>query len=105
MGLSTSRRLESRDREIIRRLLSWFGDHGRELPWRNSAMEPWQVLVVEILLQQTGADRIAAFAPSFLAEFPSLNALAAIDERTLAGRLAPLGLQNRRAVPAAAREG
>ena len=60
-------------------------------------MDPWQVLVVEILLQQTGAERIAAFVPAFLADFPSLHALAAINERTLAERLTPLGLQNRRA--------
>ena len=96
-GSSTSRQRESRDREIVRRLQSWFDDNGRQLPWRHNAMESWQVLVVEILLQQTRAERIAAFAPAFLADFPSLHALAAIDEQTLAERLATLGLQNRRA--------
>ena len=60
-------------------------------------MERWQVLVVEILLQQTRAERIAAFVPAFLADFPSLHALAEIDELMLAERLATLGLQNRRA--------
>ena len=60
-------------------------------------MEPWQVLTVEILLQQTQAERIAAFVPAFLADFPSLHALAAVDEQALAERLATLGLQNRRA--------
>ena len=60
-------------------------------------MEPWQLLVVEILLQQTRAERTAAFVPAFLAAFPSLRALAATDEQLLATRLAPLGLQNRRA--------
>ena len=60
-------------------------------------MEPWQVLVVEILLQQTRAERIAAFVPTFLTDLPSLNAFAAIDEHVLAERLATLGLQNRRA--------
>ena len=95
-GLSKSRRRESRDREIIRRLLSWFDDYGRQLPWRHGTMEPWQVLVVEMLLQQTRAERIAAFVPAFLADFPSLHALAATDEQMLAARLATLGLQNRR---------
>lgn len=60
-------------------------------------MEPWQLLVVEILLQQTRAERTAAFVPAFLADFPSLRALAATDEQLLATRLATLGLQNRRA--------
>ena len=94
---SRLRRWESRDREIVLRLLSWFDQYGRQLPWRDGSMEPWQVLVVEILLQQTRAERIAAFAPAFLADFPSLQALAATDERLLATRLATLGLQNRRA--------
>ena len=35
--------------------------------------------------------------PAFLADFPSLHALAATDESRLAERLATLGLQNRRA--------
>ena len=38
-------------------------------------MEPWQVLIVEILLQQTRAERIAVFVPTFLGDFPSLLAL------------------------------
>ena len=96
-GSSKSRRRESRDREVVRRLLCWFDDYGRQLPWRHSTMEPWQVLVVEILLQQTRAERIAAFVPAFLADFPSLHALAATDEQLLAKRLTALGLQNRRA--------
>ena len=77
--------------------MSWFADYGRELPWRNGDLEPWQVLVVEILLQQTQAERIAAFVPPFLDDLPSLRALAATDEAKLAERLTTLGLQNRRA--------
>ena len=79
------------------RLLSWFDDYGRQLPWRHGTIEPWQVLVVEILLQQTCAERIGAFAPAFLADFASLHSLATTDEQALAERLATLGLQNRRA--------
>lgn len=96
-GSSTQRQRESRDREIVRRLQSWFEDYDRNFPWRHNTLKPWQVLVVEILLQQTGAERIAAFVPAFLAEFPSLHALAATGERELAERLSTLGLQNRRA--------
>ena len=55
------------------------------------------MLVVEILLQQTRAERIAVFVPTFLADFPTLDALAEAKESMLAERLATLGLQNRRA--------
>ena len=97
MASLESREQKSRDQEIVRRLLFWFGDCGRSFPWRHGTIRPWQVLVVEILLQQTRAERVAAFVPAFLSEFPSLSILAATDQATLAERLAPLGLQNRRA--------
>ena len=96
-GIVKTAALGSRDREVVRRLLSWFGHYGRQFPWRDSTMEPWQVVVVEILLQQTGAERIAAFTPAFFVDYPSLYALATADEQMLADRLAPLGLHNRRA--------
>ena len=78
MGAGVGRRENRRNRgdgslgirEIVRRLLSWFAEYGRQLPWRQSTMEPWQVLVVEILLQQTRAERIAAFVPAFLDGLP-----------------------------------
>ncbi len=95
--ISNSRRSLARDRNIVRSLLSWFDDCGRQFPWRHGTLEPWQVLVVEILLQQTQAERIAAFAPAFLADFQSLEVLADADETILAERLKTLGLHNQRA--------
>jgi hypothetical protein len=46
--------------------MSWFAEFGRQLPWRQSDLQPWQVLVVEILLQQTRAERIATFRADIL---------------------------------------
>lgn len=89
--------MEARDQEVVTRLMSWFDEYGRQMPWRRGVLEPWQVLVVEILLQQTRAERIAEFVPAFLADFSSLRTLAATEEQALAARLATLGLQNRRA--------
>ena len=53
--------------------------------------------MVEILLQQTRAERIASFVPKFLTDYPSLYVIAKTPESTLATRLSSLGLQNRRA--------
>jgi A/G-specific adenine glycosylase len=32
-------------------LLTWFEEHGRELPWR-STRDPYAILVSEVMLQQ-----------------------------------------------------
>lgn len=86
-----------RDQEVLQRLLSWFEDNRRSFPWREGRLEPWQVLIAEILLQQTQAERVSAFLPGFLAEFPELEMLLDVDEAALASRLASLGLHRRRA--------
>jgi A/G-specific adenine glycosylase len=52
--------------------------HGRHaLPWRAAKAGPYQVLVSEIMLQQTQVDRVVPFYQSFLKLFPNIAALAA----------------------------
>ena len=40
-----------------RRLLAWYREHGRDLPWRETR-DPYRILVSEIMLQQTQVDRV-----------------------------------------------
>jgi len=63
-------------RRFRRRLLAWYGRHGRQLPWRGSG-DPYAVLVSEVMLQQTQVARVAEFYPRFLARYPTLEDLAA----------------------------
>jgi A/G-specific adenine glycosylase len=58
------------------RVLAWFGESGRDLPWR-ATRDPYRVLVAEVLAQQTQAARAAAAWPRFLERFPDVHALAA----------------------------
>jgi A/G-specific adenine glycosylase len=58
------------------RVLAWFGEAGRDLPWR-ATRDPYRVLVAEVLAQQTQAARAAAAWPRFLERFPDTAALAA----------------------------
>jgi A/G-specific adenine glycosylase len=58
------------------RVLEWFARSGRDLPWR-STRDPYQVLVAEVLAQQTQAGRAAAGYARFLERFPDTDALAA----------------------------
>jgi A/G-specific adenine glycosylase len=61
--------------ETRARVLDWFGEAGRDLPWR-ATRDPYRVLVAEVLAQQTQAARAAAAWPQFLARFPDVQSLA-----------------------------
>ena len=58
-----------------RKLLRWFGRHGRDLPWRRTR-DPYAVLVSEFMLQQTQVSRVVDFYDRFLAAFPTVHDLA-----------------------------
>src|SRR4029450_1257370 len=61
--------------ETRARVLDWFSEAGRDLPWR-ATRDPYRVMVAEVLAQQTQAERAAAAWPRFLERFPDVEALA-----------------------------
>jgi A/G-specific adenine glycosylase len=77
-------------------LLTWFAEHARDLPWRRTR-DPYQVLVSEVMLQQTQVDRVIPKYLAFLEAFPTLEALAAAPTSEVIRMWAGLGY-NRRAV-------
>jgi A/G-specific adenine glycosylase len=64
------------DAEFRRRLLRWFRQHGRDLPWRRTR-DPYHVLVSEFMLQQTQVSRVETYYGRFLQQYPSIESLAA----------------------------
>lgn len=77
-------------------LLAWFAAAGRDLPWRHTR-DPYTIMVSEIMLQQTQVDRVIPKFHAFLAEFPTLEALAAAPTADVIRAWAGLGY-NRRAL-------
>ncbi len=61
----------------LRRLLSWFADVRRDLPWRHPDAGAWAVLVSEIMLQQTPVVRVLPVYAAWLARWPEPASLAA----------------------------
>ena len=72
------------------RLLAWYRANGRDLPWRK-ATDPYHVLVSEVMLQQTQVDRVLPKYHEWLSKYPTLEALAAADERDVVTTWYPLG--------------
>lgn len=68
----------------------------RDLPWRRTC-DPWQVLVSEVMLQQTQVDRVVPKFCAFLQRFPDPVALAAAPLPELLAAWQGLGY-NRRAL-------
>lgn len=64
------------------RLLAWFDEHRRDLPWRRTR-DPWAIWVSEIMLQQTRVEAVREPFARFLARFPTPADFAAADDDTL----------------------
>lgn len=62
-------------RKFRERLLKWYAQHGRDLPWRKT-VEPYEVLVSEIMLQQTQVDRVLPKYQEWLVRYPTMEDLA-----------------------------
>ncbi|MGY5865201.1 MAG: hypothetical protein RTV41_11415 [Candidatus Thorarchaeota archaeon] len=81
---------------VRRKIIRWFGEHGRSFPWRNTT-DSYRVLIAEILLRRTTATAVSRLYGGFLDCFDSLERLARAKETTIARELGSLGLQSRRA--------
>lgn len=63
----------ARIRDLV---LSWYHRHGRNLPWRGES-DPYRIWVAEVMLQQTQVVTVIPYYTRFLAQFPTLESLAA----------------------------
>ncbi len=62
-----------------RRLLGWYDENRRRLPWRSESgtSDPYRVWLSEIMLQQTTVAAVAGYYEKFTARWPTVKALAA----------------------------
>jgi A/G-specific adenine glycosylase len=65
--------------EFPPRLLDWYDEHKRDLPWRKGK-NPYYTWVSEIMLQQTRVDTVIPYFQQFTKQFPTLEALADAPE-------------------------
>lgn len=69
-------RAKALENGVVKPLLDWFDQTGRDLPWRRST-SPWRTLVSEFMLQQTQVSRVEERFERFLDRFPTAEAMAA----------------------------
>ena len=76
------------------KLLAWYDENKRDLPWRRSK-NPYHIWVSEIMLQQTRVDTVIPYYERFLDWFPSVVALANASEQRLLKAWEGLGYYSR----------
>ncbi len=79
---------------MAQRLLAWYDEHGRTLPWRG-LRDPYPIWVSEIMLQQTRVETVLPHFERFLARFPSLASLAAASDEEARAQWSGLGFYRR----------
>ncbi len=67
---------------LPRRLIPWYRENWRELPWRRDR-EPYHIWLSEIMLQQTRVEAVKGYYTRFLEELPDIASLAACDDDRL----------------------
>jgi A/G-specific adenine glycosylase len=65
-------------RTVRRRLLDWFRQSARDLPWRRTT-DPYRIWLSEVMLQQTRVETVRPYYRRFLRAFPNVRRLAAAD--------------------------
>ncbi len=75
----------------------YYKKNKRDLPWRRSGATPYQILVSEIMLQQTQVDRVIPKYKHFIKQFPTFAALARAKQKDVLIAWQGLGY-NRRAL-------
>jgi A/G-specific adenine glycosylase len=84
-----------RDRQLFsERLLDWYGQHKRDLPWRADR-EPYRVWLSEVMLQQTRVAAVLEHYRRFLKKFPTVQKLASARESSVLAAWSGLGYYRR----------
>ncbi|MBQ8098182.1 MAG: A/G-specific adenine glycosylase [Bacteroidaceae bacterium] len=80
--------------QFRKRLMAWYGQNGRELPWRGTK-DAYRIWVSEIILQQTRVEQGRSYYEAFVEQFPTVERLAEAAEDTVLKAWEGLGYYSR----------
>lgn len=86
----------ARVKAFQKKILSWYAENKRDLPWRNTR-DPYKILVSEVMLQQTQVSRVLPKYDAWLKQFPTVASLANATVKDVLQLWSGLGY-NRRAL-------
>ena len=77
-----------------KKLLSWSIKNTREYSWRNTE-DPWKILLLEVISQQTQLDRANKYYQKFIKKFPSPNEMSIATKKDILEMWSGLGYNSR----------
>lgn len=81
---------------FVEDLFAWYEESGRhKLPWRADDVTPFNVLVAELMLQQTSAEQVLNVYEEFVEKYPTPESILETSREQLAEDIESLGLQKR----------
>ncbi len=80
--------------DFSERLVTWYHENKRELPWRNTK-DPYKIWLSEIILQQTRVVQGLPYYHKFIENFPTVQALANAKEQEVLRLWQGLGYYSR----------
>ena len=81
-------------KQIQTKLLQWFQEHKRNLPWRNTK-DPYSIWISEVMLQQTTSTAVIPYYIRFLKKFPNVKKLSQSKKTEVFSLWAGLGYYRR----------
>ncbi len=76
-------------------LIDWYDETARDLPWRRPGVTAWQILMSEIMLQQTPVVRVEPVWREWVARWPVPSAMAAASQGEVLRAWGKLGYPRR----------
>ena len=86
--------METKTKKLKIDLLNWYKKNKRDFSWRKTT-DPWQILLIETLSQQTQLERANEYFDKFIKEFPSPKSMANSSLKIILKMWSGLGYNNR----------
>ncbi len=80
--------------KIAEKLLDWYGENKRDLPWRRNH-DPYSIWISEVMLQQTQVGTVIDYFIDFMKKFPTVKDLAEASEDEVLKAWTGLGYYSR----------
>ena len=86
--------METKTKKLKESLLIWYKNNKRSFNWRHTN-DPWKILLIEIISQQTQINRANIYYQRFIKKFPTPESMSKSTLKTILKMWSGLGYNNR----------
>ena len=86
--------METKTNQLKKGLLTWYTNNKRSFSWRKTN-DPWKILLIEMISQQTQINRANTYYQKFIKRFPTPESMSESSLKTILKMWSGLGYNNR----------